>query len=121
MTQPAVIHPNAELQRANSLLSRGHFEDAIRAYDAYLSCQPENGEAWHNRGIALARTRRFAHAAQSFGRALALYPNSAASWHNRGIALTELGEYRQAICDLAQELSLNPDLPGLLGDLILAK
>src|SRR2546423_4292007 len=117
MTQPAVIYPNAELQRANSLLSRGHFEDAIRAYDAYLSCQPESGEAWHNRGIALARTRRFAHAAQSFGRALAFYPNSAASWHNRGIALTELGEYRQALDAFSHPLSLNSALPGLLGDL----
>src|SRR5438874_497202 len=121
MMQSAAMHPNAELLRANSLLSRGQYDDAIRTYDAYLACQPESGEAWHNRGIALARSRRFAHAAQSFGRALALYPNSAPSWHNRGIALTELGEYRQAIRDFARALSLNPELPGLVGDLVLAK
>ncbi len=121
MTRPVAMHPNAELQRANSLLSRGQLDDAIHMYDAYLDCQPECGEAWHNRGIALARTRRFAHAAQSFGQALSLYPNSAASWHNRGLALAELGEFRQAIRDFVRALSLKPDLPGLLGDLVLAK
>src|SRR5438105_15871837 len=121
MTRPVAMHPNAELQRANSLLSRGQLDDAIHMYDAYLDCQPESGEAWHNRGIALARTRRFAHAAQSFGKALALYPESAASWHNRGIALSELGEFGQAIRDFARALSLGPNLPGARADLLLPK
>src|SRR5205085_4527623 len=121
MMQPAVSPPLAQLQRANMLLSAGRLEDAIHAYDACLTSQPNSGEAWHNRGIALARTRRFAHAAQSFGRALALYPESAASWHNRGLAFAELGEFHQAIRDHARALSLNPQLPGVVGDLVLAK
>lgn len=119
--QPAAMHQNAQLQRANSLLSLGQFEDAIHAYDSYLALQPQSGEGWHNRGIALARTRRFGHAAKSFSQALELHPGSTASWHNRGIALAELGEFQQAIRDFARALALNPNLPGLRGDLVLAK
>ena len=109
------------LNRANMALSLGRFDSAIAAYDEFLESNPGNGEAWHNRGIALAHTKRFAPAAHSFGKALSLYPESAASWHNRGLAFAELEQFEQAIRDHTRALALQPRLPNLRGDLVLAK
>jgi len=109
------------LNRANIALSLGQFDSAIAAYDEVLKVNPASGEAWHNRGIALAHTKRFAPAAHSFGKALSLYPGSAASWHNRGLAFAELEQFEQAIRDHTRALSLQPRLPNLRGDLVLAK
>jgi protein O-GlcNAc transferase len=109
------------LNRANMALSHGNFESAIAGYDEYLKSNPASGEAWHNRGIALAQTKRFAPAAHSFGKALSLHPESAASWHNRGLAFAELEQFGQAIRDHTRALALQPRLPNLRGDLVLAK
>jgi protein O-GlcNAc transferase len=109
------------LQNANQLLARGHFDVAIEAYDEFLAAYPGSGEAWHNRGIALAETKRFALAAQSFGRAVELRPDSAASWHNRGMSLAELGEFEQAARDHSQALAIQPDMPDARGNLVLAR
>lgn len=116
-----VESPHAKLQNANHLLALGRFDVAIAAYDELLSAYPGSGEAWHNRGIALAETKRFALAAQSFGRAVALRPDSAASWHNRGMSLAELGEFEQAALDHSRALALQPDMPDARGNLVLAR
>jgi protein O-GlcNAc transferase len=109
------------LNRANAALSLGQFESAIAAYDQYLASNPASGEAWHNRGIALAQTKRFGPATQSFDKALSLFPQSAASWHNRGLAFAELDQFEQAIRDHSRALALQPRLPNVRGDLVLAK
>lgn len=109
------------MQQANRLLALGQADQAITAYDRVLATSPEIGEAWHNRGIALAQKRRFSLAVQSFGRAIDLHPESAASWHNRGMALSELGEYAQAAHDHARALELQPEMPDLRGNLVLAR
>lgn len=111
----------AKLQNANQLLALGRFDVAIAAYDEFLRLYPGSGEAWHNRGMALAETKRFALAAQSFGRAVELRPDSAASWHNRGMSLAELGEFEQAARDHSQALAIQPDLPDARGNLVIAR
>lgn len=111
----------AKLENANRLLALGRFDFAIAAYDDFLASYPATGEAWHNRGIALAETRRFSLAVQSFGRAVALRPDSAASWHNRGMSLAELGDFEQAARDHSRALALQPDMPDVRGNLVLAR
>lgn len=113
--------PQARLQNANRLLALGRFDFAIAAYDEFLGLYPGAGEAWHNRGIALAQTKRFSLAADSFGRAVALRPDSAASWHNRGMSLAELGKFEEAAQDYARALAIQPDLPDVRGNLVLAR
>jgi predicted O-linked N-acetylglucosamine transferase (SPINDLY family) len=115
------MFPDAKLQSANLLLSRQQFSQAVAAYDEFLASSPDSGEAWHNRGIALAQLKQFRPAALSFARALNLRPDSAASWHNRGLALAELGQFDHAVRDHARALAIKPDLPLLFGDLLLAK
>ena len=111
----------AKLQSANQLLALGRFDVAIAAYDEFLRLYPGGGEAWHNRGIALAETKRFSLAAESFGRAVTLRPDSAASWHNRGMSLAELGEFEQAAQDYSRALEIQPDMPDARGNLVLAR
>ncbi|HEX5280595.1 MAG TPA: tetratricopeptide repeat protein, partial [Micropepsaceae bacterium] len=113
--------PQAKLQNANRLLALGRFDFAIAAYDEFLGLYPGAGEAWHNRGIALAQTTRFSLAAESFGRAVALRPDSAASWHNRGMSLAELGKFVEAAQDYARALAIQPELPDVRGNLVLAR
>ncbi len=111
----------AKLQNANHLLALGRFNAAIAAYDEFLQLYPGIGEAWHNRGISLAQTKRYVLAAESFGRALELRPDSAASWHNRGMSLAELGQFEQAAHDYSRALTIQPDMPDARGNLVIAR
>jgi tetratricopeptide (TPR) repeat protein len=50
-------------------------DEAIGHYEAALRIRPDNAEAQHNWGVALARQGKFAPAIEHFRAALAIDPN----------------------------------------------
>jgi tetratricopeptide (TPR) repeat protein len=84
---------------ANDLLKNGHYDEAIRFYDAacaawskqqFGSCtlayNAMGAECWNNRGAALLKMDRQQEAIESFNQALQLVPGHCNATHNLQLA-----------------------------------
>jgi predicted O-linked N-acetylglucosamine transferase (SPINDLY family) len=107
--------------RANSLLSLGRLKEAVSGYELHLARYGDSAEAWHNRGVALSRAKRFDDAVASFTKAIELAPERADGWKGRGSAYLELERFEEAMSDYQRVLALDPDLPFARGYAILAR
>ncbi|MCZ8126609.1 MAG: tetratricopeptide repeat protein [Microcystis sp. LE19-114.1B] len=87
------------------------YEQAIASYDRALEIQPDDHQAWCNRGNALDDLGRFEEAIASFDRALEIKPDDPEAWYNRGNALKNLGRLEEAIASYDQALEFKPDDP----------
>jgi protein O-GlcNAc transferase len=109
------------LGNANSLLALGRPRDALLYYERYLATDPSSAEAWHNRGVALAQTKRFTEALSCYDRALTLCPGSAQTWNARGNVLVEEERYDEAPAAFDKALELDKDFPYAAGYRLLSK
>ena len=75
----------------NELFNLSCYEEAIASYDQAVEFKPDNHQAWHNRGIALANLGRYEEAIASYDQAVEFKPDDHQAWYNRGIALANLG------------------------------
>ena len=91
-----------------TLMELGCPEDALRAFDAAVSLQPDDTEAQNNRGTALAALGEFEAALAASGKAVALSPGDANAWTNRGHALQHLGRYEEAVLAYDQAIASRP-------------
>jgi tetratricopeptide (TPR) repeat protein len=71
--------------------------DAFADYERIVALDPQNWEAWNNRGIVLDQFERYEEALKSYDRALALAPDDDNVLHNRGAALICLLRYTEAL------------------------
>jgi protein O-GlcNAc transferase len=109
------------LSNANSLLALGRPRDALPYYERYLAADPNSAEAWHNRGVAFAQTKRYGEALSCYDRALALFPASAQTWNARGKVLIEEERYAEAPADFDKALALDKEYPYAAGYRLLSK
>jgi tetratricopeptide (TPR) repeat protein len=84
-------------------------DKAIADYDQGLKLQPDDAEAYNNRGSAYNGKSQYDRAIADFDQALKLKPDLAEAYNNRGFAYYYQGEYDRAIEDLNQALKLKPD------------
>ena len=70
---------------------------------------PDSAEAWHNRGVALSRLKRFDDALASFSKAIERAPGTADGWKGRGSAYLELERFEEAMSDYQKVLALDPE------------
>ena len=84
------------------------FEEALDAADRALSRNPDDTNAWYNRGVALLHLERFSEALDAFDRALKLDPGMPDTWNNRGVALARLGRHEDAMESYNRALLLDP-------------
>jgi tetratricopeptide (TPR) repeat protein len=93
----------------------GNLSAANRDYDAALALDPNEAEAWLNKGMAALKARDSASAAPMFDRALALKTvRPALAYYGRAIVNEDRGNLRQAYADLQRARDLEPRwaLPG---------
>jgi tetratricopeptide (TPR) repeat protein len=83
--------------RAKLRFNAGRLSDAFADYELIVNLDPQNWEAWNNRGIMLDKVERYEDALQSYDRALALAPNDLNAMHNRGAALLCLSRFDEAL------------------------
>ncbi len=86
--------------------SRGDHAGAIAAYDEAIALDPNDAEAFVNRGSARAALGDLDGAVADFTRGVALEPGSALAWSNRGLALREKGDLDGALRDLDRAVVL---------------
>ncbi len=84
------------------------YREAIQDYDKVIELNPEDAEAYNNRGIAKADLKQYQEAIQDYDKAIELNPEYADAYNNRGATKVTLEQYREAIQDYDKALELNP-------------
>lgn len=95
---------------------QGRAEDALASYSKALAADPSFEDAFHNRGLLLARMGRLADAERSHRDYVAAFPASARARSDLADVLLARSRYEEALEQLEQVLSLVPDsVPALFG------
>jgi serine/threonine protein kinase len=94
--------------KAYSLSSLGQLDEAIACYDKVVALEPENVDAWNNRGVCLRKQGKFERALESYTRAVTIDKASVAGLSNRGNCLYSLGRHKEARVDLLRAIELDP-------------
>jgi Tfp pilus assembly protein PilF len=60
------------LRKAEILVLKGKYRNAVKMYEKFIEECPENAEVWNNFGIALEGAGRYEDAVDAYERALAI-------------------------------------------------
>ena len=74
--------------------------------DEVLKLDPENAEAYYERGKAHRRLGNFQQAIEDFSEVVRLNPNHAAAYNYRGLVYKSLGQIDQAFSDMMEAATL---------------
>ena len=85
------------------------YDRAIEYFDESIKLDPQDANAWSNKGLALNNMGKCNDAIKYFERSLRVDPNYALAWYNKGWALGELGKYKEAIKCHDKSIDLNPN------------
>ena len=77
--------------------SREFKEEAVADYDEAIRLNPNDDDAYNNRGIVKANLGQHEEAIADFDEAIRLNPNYAKAYSNRGIVKASLGQYLSLI------------------------
>ena len=78
---------------------------------------PNNANAYFNRGNAFMCLKNFVDAIRNYDRAVELDPNYSSVYINRGFAYCELGNLTEAVTNYEQALEVEPNNPVALKNL----
>ena len=84
----------------------GNYDEAVRLFTEALQHDPNNGEIYHNRGMAYRNLERWGEALSDFSRAISLSPHPS-SYEQRGLAYYQIGDRGQAFKDWQQALRMD--------------
>ena len=84
----------------------GNYPEAIRLFTQAIQLDPNNGEIYHNRGMAYSFMQRWREALSDFSRAVALSPHPS-SYEQRGTVNYKLGDRSAARRDWEQALRMD--------------
>jgi serine/threonine protein kinase len=93
--------------KAFSLSSLGHIDEAIQCYDRVLELEPGNSDAWNNKGVCYRKGNRNMEALACYNNAIKADPHNAAAWSNKGNALYTLGRFTEAIVALNKAIDID--------------
>jgi tetratricopeptide (TPR) repeat protein len=86
----------------------GRLKDAIASYDNSVKCDPNNYEAWDNRGYALVKLKRYKEAMENFDKALEINPEHVNAVYNKGYCYAVQGKVTFAVDYLEVAIKKNP-------------
>ena len=86
------------------------WQDQLRGHIQVPEMDPEDPNAYNNRGIALAREGRYEEALAQFTRAFRRNPVFAEAYFNRGLVDLEIGQLGQAVSDFSNAVQIKPEL-----------
>ena len=84
----------------------------IDSFNKAIEINPEDAEAYYNRGVVHVVNQRYDQAIADYSRALVINPRYAASYHNRGVTYGRKGQYDKAIADFTKSIEINPRYAG---------
>ncbi|HYZ96412.1 MAG TPA: tetratricopeptide repeat protein, partial [Nitrososphaeraceae archaeon] len=74
-----------------------------------LEINPENADAYNNKGLSLYYSGNYNEAIECYDKALEINPENADAYNNKGISLYYGGNYNEAIECYDKALEINPD------------
>ena len=95
-----------------ALAALARVDEAVAAFDAGISLNPQLASAYHHRGLALHRLGQPLSAVSSYTRAIELSPDDASMHLNRGISWIALRDYDNAQHDFTRAIDLQPQHHG---------
>ncbi|OPY28637.1 MAG: lipoprotein NlpI [Methanobacterium sp. PtaU1.Bin242] len=87
------------------------FEEAINSFKRALEIDPENDDAWNNKGTAFFNLSRYPEALESFNKALKINPENYSAWAGKGSVLRFLEDYKEAVRCLEKFIEVNAGNP----------
>ena len=90
------------------------FDRSVEDADKAINANPNDAEAFDDRGIAHAKAGQYALAIADYDQAIKLKPDEAQYYYNRGLAYDELGQRVRAFEDFDKAVTLKPDDPDFL-------
>ncbi len=97
------------IDRGNTYVEVGRYQDAIDAYDKAIEIDPYNADAWMSKAGALNCLGRYQDALDAVDKVIELDPNNAHAWTLKGALLNDLGRCQEALDALEKAIELNPD------------
>lgn len=94
-------------QAMDTVRMSGNYAEAVRLFTQALQHDPNNGEIYHNRGMAYSSLERWREAISDFSRAISLLPHPS-SIEQRGMAYYQIGDRDSAFNDWQQALRMDP-------------
>ena len=85
------------------------FERAIKYYSTVIELNPDDANAYNNRGAARSNLGDYKGAIEDYDKATELNPDYVGAYNNRGAARSKLGNYKGAIEDYNKAIELNPN------------
>ena len=110
------LHPGALHLLGGIALQAEHYAKALRLFDRAIQVNPDDAEAFFNRGNALYVLQQYQAAVESYDKAILLKPDFAETHHNRGSALSELQQFQAAIESYDKAILLKPDYADAIGN-----
>ncbi|KAK7205103.1 hypothetical protein BZA70DRAFT_279068 [Myxozyma melibiosi] len=101
-TVPPDLTPTAYLARADALLTRGAFSEALQFYDAAVKADPQNYLSVFKRGATYLSIGKLQNALQDFDLVLGMKPDFDSALVQRGRLRLKLGDFDDALADLKQ-------------------
>ena len=103
-------------QAARAWFSVGYLlenpEDSIAAYNRAIDLDPDDADAYNNRGVVKGELGQYEDAISDCDEAIRLKPDNANAYTNRGNAKIGLGYYEDAISDYDKAIRQQPDNAG---------
>jgi tetratricopeptide (TPR) repeat protein len=99
--------PQEWFLEGNTLDDLSRYEEAIAAYDQAIRLDPNNADAYNNKGVDLYDLKRYEEAIVAYDQAIRLDPNNADAYYNKGNTLYDLKRYEEAIAACDQAIYLN--------------
>jgi len=85
------------------------WHDKLLGHSSAIGMDPEDPNAYNNRGIASAKEGRYEAAIAEFTRAFQRNPVFAEAYYNRGLVDLAIGQLGQAISDFSKTLEIRPE------------
>ena len=98
------------IARALACAKRGKTLLSISLLSELVGRQPNNANAYLNRGNLYASLRDFDAAVSDYTRVIQLKPRHFGGWYNRGASRLAGGQYDEAIADLTKAIQVKPGL-----------
>ncbi|MCY4552978.1 MAG: tetratricopeptide repeat protein [Candidatus Poribacteria bacterium] len=96
-------------QQGNFLLMLNQINMAIEAYSHAIDLNPDNADAYINRGATYIKKGKHDLAIENCNKAIQLRPDYALTYSNRGVAYDKKGEHDLAISDYDKAIELKPN------------
>ena len=96
-------------RRALACVREGKPVKSIALFSELIGMQPDNLDAYLNRGSAYIQSKQFELGIADFSHVISVKPDLMEAWYNRGTAFVVAHQYERAIADLSEAIRLKPD------------